>query len=196
MQSKCCQRLAEEVLIRHWLEPCAAKWGRKAASLPCGLGPAYEFLCQEIGQSAAERFLEYRSRATLLAPIDDALASEIGGAERSRLSKARDAIRIAFDALDTETPIGPLLSDLATTISRKSSRAVIAFASEADRLLGEHRLADGSPAGQIIRRRIDKGHMRLISADDLDAELVKIEKTRDRNTWKRLVIIAPREERR
>src|SRR3546814_4553199 len=55
---------------------------RKAASLPCGLSPAYAILCEELGQAAAERYLEYRSRGTLLAPIDEALDSEIGGTER------------------------------------------------------------------------------------------------------------------
>lgn len=164
---------------------------RKAASLPCGLDHAYNFLVQEIGQTAAELFLEYRSRATLLAPINDALNSEIGGAERDRFIVARDAVARAFDALDKETPIGSLLSDLAVTIARKSSRAIIAFASPIDKLLGEHRLADDSEAGLALRRRLANGHVVFACADDLQARLDAIEQTKDRNTWKRLVLVAP-----
>jgi hypothetical protein len=164
---------------------------RKAASLPCGLAPTYDFLCREIGQSSAERFLEYRSRGTLLAPIDDALRSEIGGAERTRLEKARHAVAAAFDALDGETPIGSLLSDLAAAISRKSSRAIVAFASKTDLLLGENRLVNDGHVGHVIRRRMENDHLRMISAEDLDSELSEIENSKDRNTWKRLVLIAP-----
>ncbi|MGB0696015.1 MAG: hypothetical protein ACPGOY_10235 [Rhodospirillaceae bacterium] len=164
---------------------------RKAASLPCGLTPAYDFLCQEIGQYATEIFLEHRSRGTLLAPLEDALASEVGGSERARLTKARDAVSTAFESLDNETPIGSLLADLMTTILRKSSRTLIAFASDVDLRLGLHRLADDTDAGRAIRKRLDKGHILLASADTLDMKLAEIEAARDRNTWKRLVLIAP-----
>src|SRR5690606_133186 len=128
---------------------------RKAASLPCGLAPAYDFLCQQIGQTAAETFLEYRSRGTLLAPLEDALRSEIGGVERARLSQARDAVSHAFDALDAETPVGSLFGELAARLARKSSRAVIAFASDIDRLLGRSRLVNDSNAGAALARRME-----------------------------------------
>lgn len=164
---------------------------RKAASLPCGLAATYQFLEQEIGQAAAERFLEYRSSATLLAPLDEALRSEVAGAERERLSQARDAVAKAFETLDKETPIGSLLTDLAQTISRKSSRAIIAFSSGVDLVLGRYRLADDSEAGQALRRRFDNGHILLTSADNLADDLARLEKGKDRNTWKRLVLIAP-----
>ena len=164
---------------------------RKAASLPCGLAPAYDFLCQEIGQYETEVFLEHRSRGTLLAPLEDALASEIGGTERARLNTARDAVRAAFDTLDSETPIGSLLADLVAKILRKSSRTLIAFASDIDLRLGLHRLVDDTDAGRAMRKRLDKGHIILASADSLDTKLAEIEAARDRNTWKRLVLIAP-----
>src|SRR5690606_17559233 len=115
----------------------------------------------------------------------------IGGAERDRFVVARDAVALAFDALDKETPIGSLLSDLAVAIARKSSRAIIAFASPIDKLLGEHRLADDSEAGLALRRRLANGHVVFASADDLQARLDAIEQTKDRNTWKRLVLVAP-----
>lgn len=164
---------------------------RKAASLPCGLAQAYDVLCEEIGQSATETFLEYRSRGTLLAPIEEALDSEIGGAERTRLISARDAVRRAFDTLDAETPIGSLFSELAATLARKSSRAVIAFASKIDLLLGYRRLTRDHEQGVALARRLEKGHLKLTSAEELESCLAEIERARDRNTWKRLVLIAP-----
>ncbi|HIB67843.1 MAG TPA: hypothetical protein EYO33_22800 [Phycisphaerales bacterium] len=164
---------------------------RKAASLPCGLAPAYELLCQEIGQYAAEIFLEHRSRGTLLAPLEDALASEVSGAERARLITARNAVRAAFDSLENETPIGSLLAQLMPAILRKSSRTLIAFASDIELRLGLHRLADESEAGRATRKRLDNGHIILASAENLDLKLSEIEAAHDRNTWKRLVLIAP-----
>lgn len=164
---------------------------RKAASLPCGLAPAYDFLCQEIGQDATEIFLEHRSRGTLLAPLEDALASEIGGLERARMTTARDAVRAAFDSLDKETPIGSVLADLVTTILRKSSRTLIAFTSDIDLRLGLRRLADDTDAGRAMRKRLEKGHIILASAETIETKLAEIETARDRNTWKRLVLIAP-----
>ncbi len=164
---------------------------RKAASLPCGLAPAYEFLCSEVGQSVAETFLEHRSRGTLIAPIEDALASEVGGAERARLVRARDTVKRAFDNLDAETPIGSLLADLATTILRKSSRTVIAFATDIELKLGMNRLADDSEPGRAMRKRLEKAHIIFTDAESLGSTLAGIETVRDRNSWKRLVIIAP-----
>ena len=164
---------------------------RKAASLPCGLTRAYDFLCDELGQSATETFLEYKSRGTLLAPLEDALNSEIGGNERDRILRARDAVKRAFDTLDVETPIGSLFSDLAATLARKSSRTIIAFASDIDRSLGEMRLVGDPETGAGLGRSMEKGHLKLESKDDLEAGLAEIEGQRDRNSWKRLVMIAP-----
>lgn len=164
---------------------------RKAASLPCGLGPAYELLCAVFDQFQAESFLQFRSPATLLAPLEEALASEVGGAERARLVHARDAVKAAFDTLHRETPIGSLLNDLGASLLRRASRTVVAFATDIDRVLGEHRLADDSDTGQAMRRRLEKGHVLLTHAEELETKLAAIERGRDRNTWKRLVVIAP-----
>lgn len=164
---------------------------RKAASLPCGLSAAYDILSNLKGQSAAELFLERRSRASLLAPIEDALEGEVGGAERKALQGARDAVQSAFDALDSETPIGSLLTELVPIIVGKSSQSIVAFAGEMERVLAEHRFADGSETGQKLRRRLDRGFIVLSTADDLESKLTAIEQAPGKNSWKRLVLVAP-----
>lgn len=164
---------------------------RKAASLPCGISPAYDILCEQIGQAEAEAFLERRSAATLIAPIDDALASEIGGAERSRLEAARAAVDRTFQVLDQETPVGSLTSEHVASILRKSSRSIVAFATDRDRLLAMRRFADESEAGQTLKRKIERRVIRFTTMDELAGFLNGLEKAKDRNTWKRLVLIAP-----
>ena len=168
---------------------------RKAASLPCGLAQAYEVLCHEVGQFSAESFLQYRSRGTLLSPLKEALASEIGGAERTRVTSALDAVERAFDTLDQETPVGSLVAELAETLSRKSSRTLIVFGSEYDCLLGRDRLVRNRESGVAIGRKIDRGHLRLTSIDTLESVLSEIEVTKERNGWKRLVLVSPSFER-
>ena len=164
---------------------------RRALSVPCGLATAYAVLCEEQGQAAAEAFLEFRSSATLLASIQNALATGIGGPERARLLEAEAAVRRAFDALDTETPIGSLLGEVAVAISRKSSRSLLVFATAIEQRLGERRiLGEGGDAGRSFQRRLVSGHVRLTTADDLENQLRVIEASRDRNSWKRLVFIA------
>jgi hypothetical protein len=164
---------------------------RKAASLPCGLARAYDLLCEEIGQAAAETFLERRSPATLLAPIDDALASEIAGAERTRLATARDAVDRAFKALDRETPIGSLTAEHIGSIARKSTRSIVAFATEIDRLLATRRFADESEAGLALRRRLEKHAIRFTTMEELGGLLTGLENARDRSHCKRLLMVAP-----
>lgn len=164
---------------------------RQAASLPCGISPAYDILCEEIGQAAAEAFLERRSAATLIAPIDDALASEIGGAERTRLEAARAAVDCAFQALDQETPIGSLTAEHVVSIARKSSRSIIAFATDRDSLLAIRRFTDESEAGQSLKRKVKKRAIRFTTMDELGGVLTGLENAKDRNTWKRLVLVAP-----
>jgi len=164
---------------------------RRAASLPVGLARAYDLLTDAVGQNAAEAFLERRSRATLLEPIDTALAGEIGGAERARLIIARNAVVKAFDALNDETPIGSLTEALITSIARKSSRSIVIFATHEERALATLRFADDSETGQALRRHIDKDHIRLATTDELPGLLSGIENAKDRNMWKRLVLIAP-----
>ena len=164
---------------------------RRTASLPCGISPAYDILCEEIGQAAAEAFLESRSAATLMAPIDDALASEIGGAERIRLEAARAAINLAFQVLDQETPVGSLTAEHVASIVRKSSRSIVAFATGTDRLLAMRRFADDNEAGQVLKRKIEKRVVHFTTMDELGSFLAGLEGAKDRNTWKRLILIAP-----
>ena len=164
---------------------------RQAASLPCGISPAYDILCEEIGQAAAEAFLERRSAATLIVPIDGALASEIGGAERSRLEAARVAVDHAFRVLDQETPVGSLTAAHVASIVRKSSRSIVAFATDRDRLLAMRRFADDNEAGQPLKRKIEKRVIHCATMDELGGFLTGLERAKDRNSWKRLVLIAP-----
>ena len=164
---------------------------RQAASLPCGISPAYDILCEEIGQAPAEAFLERRSAATLIAPIDNALASEIGGAERTRLEAARAAVDCAFQALDQETPIGSLTAEHVASIARKSSRSIIAFATDRDSLLAIRRFTDEGEAGESLKRKIEKRAIRFTTMDELGGVLTGLENAKDRNTWKRLVLVAP-----
>ena len=164
---------------------------RQAASLPCGISPAYDILCEEIGQAAAEAFLERRSAATLLAPIDVALASEIGGAERTRLEAARAAVDHAFHVLDQETPVGSLTEEHVASIVRKSSRSIVAFATGRDRLLATRRFADENEAGQALKRKIEKRVIHFTAMDELGGFLTGLERAKDRNSWKRLILIAP-----
>lgn len=164
---------------------------RQAASLPCGISPAYDILCGEIGQAATETFLERRSAATLIAPIDGALASEIGGAERTRLELAREAVARAFQVLDQETPVGSLTAEHVASIVRKSSRSIVALATDTDRLLAMRRFADESEAGQALKRKIEKRVIHFTAMDELGNFLTGLERTKDRNSWKRLILVAP-----
>ena len=164
---------------------------RQAASLPCGISRAYDILCEEIGQAEAEAFLERRSAATLIAPINDALASEIGGAERNRLEVARAAVDRAFQVLDQETPVGSLTAEHVASVVRKSSRSIVAFATDRDRLLAMRCFADENEAGQALKRKIDKRVIQFTTMDELGGFLTGLEQAKDRNSWKRLVLIAP-----
>ena len=164
---------------------------RMAASLPCGRAKAYDILCENIGQGAAEAFLAGRSPATLIEPIDRALASEITGAERARFELARAAVDRALQALENETPIGSLMVDHIAAISRKSSHSIVAFASCEDLILGKCRFSDDSVAGNSLRRRMNRQAIRFTTIDDLSGVLTGIENATDRSTWKRLILVAP-----
>jgi hypothetical protein len=164
---------------------------RKAASLPCGHASAYDLLCAELGQAQAETFLAARSAAALIAPIDEGLASEITGAERARLMQARSAVVNAFRALDNETPIGSLAAAVIESIVPKSSRSIVAFASAPERLIAQRRFADYSETGQRLRRKLEKKVIHFVTMDALPGLLSAVEKDRDQNSWKRLILIAP-----
>lgn len=167
---------------------------RRAASLPCGLSAAYDILCDEKGQANAEAFLEAKSASTLLAPIGEALASEISGAERARFVAAKDAVEKAFASYEQQTPIGSVAAAQVAAAARKSSRSVIAFATAEDRLLAERAYADASEAGQRLRSKLEKGAIRFTTMDEMPGVLTGLEKLKDRNSWKRLLLIAPHAE--
>ena len=164
---------------------------RKAANLPCGLGLAYKLLCEEIGQDAAETFLEHCSRGTLLAPLEYALNSIGDGTERTRLLTASEAVRIALDNLDTESPIGSLFTDLATTVLTTSDHTVVVFATDIDLKLGIKRFANDTEFGRAMCEHIDKDKIVLFSVENLDSKLADMGEAKDYFKWKRLILIAP-----
>lgn len=164
---------------------------RRAASMPCGLAQAYNWLCEMDGQGSAEIFLERRSCATVLAPILEALQGPAAGAERARFTDAAASVRAAFDALDGETPTGSLLLERAAILARKSSPSLMVFGTDAERKLAERRLVTDADVGERLTKKIAGGRLRLVTADELEVALTDIEGTRDRNSWKRLALIAP-----
>jgi hypothetical protein len=164
---------------------------RRALSLPCGLSAAYAIMSEEQSQDIAEDFLESRARASVLGPIHTGLASGAGGGERESLLAAESAVQRAFDTLENETPIGSLVQDLAEQLARKSSRSVLCFASEVECRLAERRLTGKGDGGRAIERHVRSGHMALVSAGQMEQRLASIEASRERRSWKRLVLVAP-----
>lgn len=167
---------------------------RRALALPCGLGVAYDMLCEADGQEAANMFLERRSAATVLAPLQRAISSGASGSERSRFMAADEAVRRAFDALDRETPIGSLLVDFMQQLVRKSSRSMIVFGSDTERMLAERRLAADEELGPLVTQRMRTGHIVFTTSAQLETELQAIVALPDRNRWRRLVFVAPTSE--
>jgi len=164
---------------------------RRALSLPCGLAAAYGLLCELEGQDSATTFLERRSAGTVLAPIRRAMDAGVSGAERTRFTGAEAAVRRAFAALEGETPVGSLLHELVRSIVRKSSRTVFALGSSAELALTERRFTRDAELGEAFRRRLRSGHVKLLEASALEAQLTEIEDSRDKNSWKRLILVAP-----
>jgi hypothetical protein len=164
---------------------------RRALALPCGLAAAYDLLSEAEGQDAATAFLERRAAGTILAVIQRAIDSGVSGAERSRFTEAEAAVRRAFASLDDDTPVGSLLRDLIRSMTRKSSRTVFAFGSPAELNLAERRFTADAELGEALWRRLQSNHVKLASVEALDAELSGIEASRDKNSWKRLILVAP-----
>lgn len=164
---------------------------RRAASLPCGLGPAHSSLEDLEGQNAAEAFLERRSGAGVLAPILEALDGPNTPGERERLQDAEAKVRAAYNGLEGETPVGSLLLEQAVNLSRKSTPSLFVFGTGAERKLAECRWASDPKHGETLGEKIASGKLRLIAADDLEAVLEQISSARDRKSWKRLVLVAP-----
>lgn len=164
---------------------------RRAMSLPCGLNHAYTFFLESEGQTAADDFLQYRSASGIVAVLREAAEQCPSQGERQRLEAAEAAVNSAFDGFENDTPIGSLISELASVLSRRSSRSVIAFATERDRKLGLHRITSDPDGGTGVQRRFDDGYMRVTTCIDLDSVLNAIENEPQRNHWKRLVLVSP-----
>ena len=168
---------------------------RRAASLPCGLGAAHEWLNNLKGQDPAETFLERRSGATVLAPLLEALDGPSSGPERERLMAAEASVRAAFDGLEQETPVGSLLVERAVGLARKSTPSLLVFGTDAERKLADHRLASDAQYGELLGGKMASGKLRLVCFEELDGVLAEIEAARDRKSWKRLVLVAPTADR-
>jgi hypothetical protein len=162
-------------------------------SLPCGLAAAHEVLSET--DAGADTFLERRSASTVLAVIKRQIELSVDGAERQRLTDAESAVDAAFNEFENDTPIGSMLAEIAGAMSRKSSPSVIAFSSDYELVLGKRRICTDDEQGEQIKKRIASGFIRLATLQALDAELASIESGRSRNSWKRLIVVAPPRDR-
>jgi hypothetical protein len=159
---------------------------RRTMSLPCGLRAAHEVLVE-----TADGFLERRSAGTVLATIRKQLDLSADGTERARLSNAEHMIDAAFNEFENDTPVGSLLAETAASIARKSSPSVIAFATDLELALGRQRICTDDEDGERIKGRLKSGFIRLTTLQTLDVELASIEGGQSRNSWKRLLVVAP-----
>ena len=159
---------------------------RRTMSLPCGLRAAHEALVE-----TADGFLERRSAGTVLVAIRKQLELSADGAESKRLANAEHMIAAAFDEFENDTPVGSLLAEAAATMARKSSPSVIAFATDHELALGQRRICTDDEDGERIKARLESGFIRLTTLQALDVELASIESGRSRNSWKRLLVVAP-----
>lgn len=159
---------------------------RRTMSLPCGLRAAHDVLVE-----TADGFLERRSAGTVLATIRKQLELSADGTERERLAKAERMIDAAFNEFENDTPVGSLLAEAAASMARKSSPSVIAFATDHELALGQRRICTDDEDGERIKARLESGFIRLATLQALDVELASIESGRSRNSWKRLLVVAP-----
>jgi hypothetical protein len=162
---------------------------RRAMSLPCGIGTAHTALGDT--DAGANTFLERRSAGTVLVVIKRQLELTTNGAEREALQDADKAINTAFDEFQYDTPIGSMLAEIAVSLSRKSSPSVIAFATDYEQMLGRLRICSNDEQGTRLKERIEDGFIRLVTLQALDSELSQIESGKTRNSWKRLLVVAP-----
>lgn len=164
---------------------------RRAVALPCGLRAAYDGLCALEGQAAAEAFLEERSEASVLGAVQQALASGVSGGARTRLIEAEAAIARAYAQLDADTPIGSAVAELAAGFARKVDFSILVFANPIDLKLAERRFSEDADVEQALRNRIARGLLKICHAGTLEEALAGIEGGDNRNSWKRLALIAP-----
>jgi hypothetical protein len=68
---------------------------------------------------------------------------------------------------------------------------VIAFSSDYELKLGRRRICTNDETGKKIKEKLASGFMRLATLQELDTELGTIESGRTRNSWKRLIVVAP-----
>lgn len=162
---------------------------RRAMSLPCGIAVAHEVLSET--DAGVDTFLERRSAGTVIAVLRRQIELSADSNERQRLIDAEKAVDAAFDEFESDTPIGSILVEVAGAMSRKSSPSVIAFASDYELLLGRQRICTDDDQGEQIKKRLATGFLRLATLQALDTELAAIESGRNRNSWKRLVVVAP-----
>lgn len=166
---------------------------RRAASLPWGIDPSYEALRELEGEGAAEAFLETRAESSVLLSIRRALDSEISAADRRRLDAADAAVRAAYAAMADDTPIGSALAALALSMKRASSFSIVVFADETEQRLAQARFAGNQEVLGILGPRIAKGQVKIAHAAELEPILQSIDGRSDRNSWKRLLLVAPRQ---
>jgi hypothetical protein len=159
---------------------------RRTMSLPCGLRMAHDVLIE-----TADGFLERRSAGTVLATVRKQLEVCADGPERERLTGAERMIDAAFTEFEEDTPVGSLLAEAATSLSRKSNPSVIAFATDHELALGQRRICTDDEDGERIKSRLETGFIRLTTLQALDVELAAIESGQNRNSWKRLLVVAP-----
>jgi hypothetical protein len=164
---------------------------RRAMSLPCGLSSASTFLLNTQGQATAEDFLRHRSAVEIIALLRRVHDASDQPTARQLLKTAETAVERAFDGLESESPIGGILTELTSALARKSSRSLIAFASETDRALGTFHLLDKLDESTPIKRRLADDLLRFTTCSDLDGTLSTIESSEHRNQWKRVVIVSP-----
>lgn len=164
---------------------------RRCMSLPCGMNAAYDCLSEIESQAAAEAFLERRSGGTVIAAIKTALEASTAQAERGALEDAERAVRKAYNEFANDTPIGSLLAEITAVIARKASRSVLVFNSETERQLGERRLLNDPEIGDVLRKKLASGFIRITSVSATTDVLAEIAAGPDRNSWKRLVLVTP-----
>lgn len=163
---------------------------RRAMSMPCGLGDATALLADR--DAGAVSFLEQRSEGTIGATIKRLIEAGADPDERQALSDAATAVHLAFQDLESDTPVGSLLGAIASTQARKSSPSMFAFASDYDLLLAEHRFKIGQTANEQVAKRLETGFIKFTTLHRMNDSLRSIESDRTRNSWKQLVIVGPR----
>src|SRR3546814_2892812 len=83
-------------------------------------------------------------------------------------------------------------SDLCSSYLKSSAFGIVVFSDETDLPLAEVRLAGNAEAAGILRRRMESRKTRITHAGLLTDILDELEAGPSRNSWKRLILVAPR----